>query len=106
MVKMMFMVYRKPDLTREQCCAEWTGDQHMALVHKLGGLKRYIQNVGTGEQPSGAPDGVGELWFDDAAAMDQMLASTAWDDASEDSLRFIDPTRAYALTVDETLRIG
>ena len=32
MVKMMFMVFRKSGLTREQFVTEWTGEQHLSFI--------------------------------------------------------------------------
>ena len=66
MVKMMFMLFRKTGLTREQCLTEWTGEQHLAFRDVLQpvGLRRYVQNPVTGEEHEGAPDGIGELWFE------------------------------------------
>ena len=44
----------------------WTGEQHLELLEptkKLGFMK-YVQNRVTSQDPEGAPDGIGELWFE------------------------------------------
>ena len=103
MVKMMFMVHRKAELTREQCVAEWTGAPHLSLLDdvKAAGLRRYVQNPATGEERDGAPDGVGELWFDDEGAMDRIMNSPAMATGFEDATRFADLDRSYPLVVNE-----
>ena len=107
MVKMMFMVYRKPPLTRAQCHAEWMGEPHHSYIQalKAAGLRRYVQNACTGDERDGAPDGVGELWFDDPAAMERVLRSEPWQVMGKDGERFVDLERSYALIVDEYVRI-
>ena len=107
MVKMMFMLFRKNGVTREQCVNEWTGEQHLAfrdVLHSVG-LRRYVQNLVTGEEHEGGPDGIGELWFDDSAAMDRVLNHAAWLHAFEDAERFADLERSYPLIVEESVII-
>ena len=107
MVKMMFMVYRKAGVTHEQCVAEWMGTQDLSSLEegKAAGLRRYIQNPATGEERERAPDGIGELWFDDAATMDRVMNGPPMAKAFEDATRFADLDRSYALIVDEHVRI-
>ncbi len=107
MVKMMFMVYRKTGITREQCVAEWMGAQHLSFLEdwKAAGLRRYVQNPATGEEREGVPDGVGELWFDDPAAMDRVMSCPAMVAAFKDGERFLDLDRSYPLVVDERVVI-
>jgi hypothetical protein len=47
-------------------------------------------------------DGVGELWFESAEATAKAMTSPEMAAAVEDAKRFLDMTRTYALTVDET----
>ena len=107
MVKMMFMLYRKAGVTHEQCVAEWMGAPHLSSLDegKAAGLRRYIQNAVTGDEREGAPDGVGELWFDDAATMDRVMNGPAGGKVFEDATRFADLDRSYPLVVDEHVRI-
>ena len=107
MVKMMFMVFRKAGLTREQFVAGWTGEQHLSFILglKAEGLHRYIQNPVTGEEHDGAPDGIGELWFDNDAAMDRVMGHPAMVNAFEDAKRFADLERSYPLIVGESVII-
>ena len=72
---------------------------------KVAGLRRYIQNPVTGDEREGAPDGIGELWFDDAATMDRVMNGPAMVTVFEDATRFADLDRSYPLVVEEHLRI-
>jgi len=96
-MKVLFVVFKRPDLSHEQCLAEWSGAQHVATVRKVPGLQRWIQNsVGTLPSPS-APDGIGELWFDSPKAME----SPEMGAAVEDAKRFLDLEKTFALVVEE-----
>ena len=107
MVKMMFMLHRKTGFTREECVAEWTGAQHLSGLDglKAAGLRRYIQNPATGEEREGAPDGIGELWFDDPTAMDRVMTGPAMATMFKDAERFLDLDRSYPLVVEESVLV-
>ncbi len=64
-----------------------------------------MQNPSTGDEREGAPDGIGELWFDDPAAMDDVMNGPAMAKAFDDATRFADLERSYPLVVDERVRI-
>jgi uncharacterized protein (TIGR02118 family) len=51
-------------------------------------------------------DGIGELWFDRKAAMEQAMNSPEMAQAAEDAKRFLDMERTYALVVDEKTVFG
>src|SRR5690349_9121726 len=42
--KVVFVLFRRSDLTHEQCVAEWIGDTHVTIVKKVAGLKKWVQN--------------------------------------------------------------
>jgi len=48
-----------------------------------------------------APDGIGELWFDNAQALEQAMNSPEMAAAVEDAKRFLDMEKTYALVVNE-----
>ena len=48
------------------------------------------------------PDGLGELRFDDAQALERAMNSPEMAAAVEDAKRFLDMSRTYALMVEET----
>ena len=99
--KVVFVIFRRGDLTRDQCIAEWSGNQHTSIVRKVPGLKKWIQNHTMGSRNDENPDGISELWFENAEAMDQAMKSTEMSAAVEDAKRFLDMKRTYAIVVNE-----
>jgi uncharacterized protein (TIGR02118 family) len=99
--KVVFVLFRRADLTHDQSLAEWSGNQHTSIVRKVPGLKRWVQNHVTGARNEGNPDGIGELWFESAEAMGQAMKSPEMSAAAEDAKRFLDMTRTYAIVVEE-----
>lgn len=108
MVKLMFMVFKKPGSDREACVEMWTGEQHLALVRSMQalGVEKYVQNRVTSPEPEGAPDGIGEFWFRDGEAMDRVMRSPEMGAAFEDAQRFADLEKSHALVVEESSVIG
>jgi uncharacterized protein (TIGR02118 family) len=106
MNKVLFVVFKRADLTHEQCLAEWHGEPHISTVKKLPGLKKWVQNHVTVLPSEAAPDGIGELWFDDPAALEQAMNSPEMGAAVEDAKRFLDMEKTYALVVAEKPVIG
>ena len=99
--KVVFVLFKRADLTPEQSLAEWSGNQHTSIVRKVPGLKRWVQNHAMGAKNEGSPDGIGELWFESAEAMGQAMKSPEMSAAVEDAKRFLDMTRTYAIVVEE-----
>jgi uncharacterized protein (TIGR02118 family) len=87
MVKALFVVSRRPGLTHPEFFEHWR-DVHGALVAKLPGLRRYVQNhaiIGVLASRPMTHDGFSELWFDDLAALHAAAASPEWRAMREDS---------------------
>jgi uncharacterized protein (TIGR02118 family) len=101
MAKLIFIVHRRADHTREQCYEQWSGPQHTSIVKSVPGIRRWVQNrVAT--TSNGSPcDGIGELWFDSPAALEQALNSPEMAAAAEDAQRFLDMERTAAVIVGE-----
>jgi uncharacterized protein (TIGR02118 family) len=106
MNKVLFVLFRKVDLTHERCLAEWNGERHVSIVGKCPGLKKWVQNHVTSMPSEAAPDGIGELWFDDAQALERAMNSPEMAAAVEDAKRFLDMSKTYALVVEEKTPIG
>jgi len=101
-MKVLFVLFRKPGLSHEQCLVEWSGERHTSIVKKTPGLQKWIQNH-VGMLPSEtSPDGIGELWFDTAGAMESAEMAAA----VEDARRFLDMERSYAVVVEEKPILG
>ncbi len=75
MAKLIFLLRRKAGTSREQCLSYWAGGTHTALVEKLPGLQKWVQNGVTGGPRLADCDGIGELWFASDEAAEAALAS-------------------------------
>ena len=104
--KIIFVIFRRPDLTHEQSMAEWNGARHIRVVRKVPGLTKWVQNHGAGAGEVGAPDGIGELWFTNAEAMQKAMNSSEMAAAGEDAKRFLDMEKTYAIVVAEQTVLG
>jgi uncharacterized protein (TIGR02118 family) len=104
--KVVFVLFRRADLSHEGCLAEWRGEQHVSLVKNVPGLRRWVQNHVASLPHESAPDGIGELWFGDGEAMKKAMGSSEMGAAVEDAKRFLDMAKTYALVVDENIVIG
>ncbi|MFT4571729.1 MAG: hypothetical protein ACI8TX_001216 [Hyphomicrobiaceae bacterium] len=89
MIKLVFCLRRRPQLTREEFQTYWL-NTHGPIVReraKAIGALRYVQVhtshddfndlLRAGRKGPEAYDGVAELWFADRAALEQALSSTA-----------------------------
>jgi uncharacterized protein (TIGR02118 family) len=101
MSKVIFVIQRRPDLTREQCLAEWSGERHVSVVRELPGLTKWRQNHVTPNSGEAICDGIGELWFDDDDAMTAALNSPQMGAAVKDAKNFLDMERTGMIIVDE-----
>jgi uncharacterized protein (TIGR02118 family) len=75
MDKVIFVLHRRADLTREECLDQWAGERHVSVVKNLPGLVKWRQNHVISAPGEAICDGIGELWFTSADAMNAALAS-------------------------------
>ena len=106
MAKVIFVLQRRAGLTREQALAQWSGEQHVAIVGKLPGLTRYIQNHVDAAPAEPVCDGIGELWFATGDLMNEALNSPEMAAAVEDAKRFLDMERTGMILVQEKTLVG
>jgi uncharacterized protein (TIGR02118 family) len=117
MIKLVFCLRRRPDLSREAFQRYWH-ETHAPLVRRHAAalhVRRYVQ-VHTLDDPlqdalrasRGGPDpydGVAELWWDDRAALAAALADPDAQRAAaellEDERRFIDLARSPLFVAEE-----
>jgi steroid delta-isomerase-like uncharacterized protein/uncharacterized protein (TIGR02118 family) len=104
--KLMFMVYRRADISHEVCLASWGDRQHANFVEQVPHMTRHVHDERIEPVLAGAPDGIGELWYPDAATMAASLASPEFAAAAEDARRFADMEKTYAFAVREVLMIA
>ena len=99
--KLMFVLFKRADLSDEQSLAEWHGEKHTSIVRTVPGLKKWVQNHTVGSKNEVSPVGIGELWFDNTEAMEKAMKSPQMAAAAEDAKRFLDMTRTFAIAVSE-----
>jgi uncharacterized protein (TIGR02118 family) len=122
MVKLVFCLRRRPELTREEFQRYWR-EHHAALVREHAetlGIRRYVQ-LHTLESPLNDAlarprqgpdpyDGIAELWWDDADALARSAKSEAGRAASraliEDERRFIDFSSSPIWVAEEHEFVG
>lgn len=66
MIKAVVLLKRKDELSA-QAFADWLLKEHLPMVLKLPGLRRYQANIAV--DPEDDFDGFSELWFDSEDAM-------------------------------------
>ena len=103
MIARLAILYRRPDLTREEFQAYWK-DTHAPLARDIPGLRRYVQHhvlavVARDDVPVGGeePDGLAELWFDSMDAASEAMASEIAERANTDCAKFIGRARTVYL---------
>jgi uncharacterized protein (TIGR02118 family) len=104
--KLIFVVYKLPELSTRDFAAEWGGDRHTSLVGQIPGLVRWVQNHVSSADAPDAPDGIGELWFDTDETLSAAMTSAEMGAAVEDARKFLDMERTYAIPVTETTVVG
>jgi uncharacterized protein (TIGR02118 family) len=111
MIKLVFTIRRRDDMTREECQRYWR-EEHAALVKRHAGtlrIRRYVQTHARDTDldealvgPRGSElrfyDGVAELWWD---SIEDLLAAATSEEGRaagqallEDEARFIDLSRS------------
>jgi steroid delta-isomerase-like uncharacterized protein/uncharacterized protein (TIGR02118 family) len=99
--KVIFVLQRRGDITREQCLEYWSGQHHASLVGRLPGLTRWVQNHVVSAPGEPTCDGIGELWFESDEALERALGSPEMAAAVEDAGNFLDMERTGLVVVDE-----
>src|SRR5437762_3431839 len=92
MIKLVYTFRRRHGLSPEEFTAYWK-DVHGPMGARLPGLRRLVQShavAGPGDRPASF-DGMAELWFDDAEALQRARTSPEWRAATLDEARFIEP---------------
>ncbi len=101
MVKIVLLLDRRPDLSQEAFQRYWR-ERHAPLVRQVPELRRYVISVRTRSlagEPQ--PDGVAELWFDDAEALERALRSPEWAAARADGSNFRTNSVAFVTHEEE-----
>ena len=107
MVKMIFLVHRRPDMDEESFHKYWSGT-HANIARKMPGLRRYIQHHAAPEPDGSSPayDGFAEMWWDDDAALEKSLSSEEGKATLADTANFIDLERQVVFRVEQVNVVG
>jgi uncharacterized protein (TIGR02118 family) len=84
MLKVMSLMKRRADMTIAEF-KNWAQNEHPALAKQLPGLRGYRMNVGREENPESPFDAISEMWFDNADARAQAMATEAGKAAGGDA---------------------
>lgn len=101
MLKFMVVLYRRPDLSRDQF-RQYMEQVHGPLALRLPGLRKYTQNY-VCDDPKRNPgwDGIVELYFNDWESMEAAWASPEGAASNADLPRFLDMTRTKWAAVEQ-----
>ena len=101
MTKVLVALHKRADMSRDDFRRHWRS-VHGPIALAMPGLRKYVQNHAIAD---GAPfDGLAEMWFDDAAAMQKALTSEAAQRAAADSANFLE--RTQLIMVEEAALAG
>ena len=89
MVKIIALITRKPNLSREEFLRHWQ-DEHPQYVRALPGIRKYVQNPAIEGYREWAYDGAAELWFDSVRAVAVAFDSEAAGPMHRHEAEFID----------------
>ena len=109
MIKLIALIFKKPDLTDEEFCGYWK-EKHGPLAAKvIPGLRKYTQNHFI-KLPGLKYEGAGfvELWFDELEVFKKYLAWRQSDAARpllDDEDKFMDRSKIVRYVVEEHLII-
>lgn len=106
MSKFIFILHRNPGTSHEDFLAEWSGQRHTALVERVPGLQRWVQDHVVANADDLPCDGIGELWFDTDEAMHAALDSLEMAAAFDDAAAFVDLERSGMVVVEENTIVG
>lgn len=73
MIKRISLVHKRPELTREEFLARWTGE-HVEIAKRLPGLRGYVVYVPDSEAPP--VDGIAVTTFDSREEADRAFADS------------------------------
>ncbi|HYL89167.1 MAG TPA: EthD domain-containing protein [Burkholderiales bacterium] len=103
MIKAVIFFKRLPGMSLAAFHEHWRV-QHAAIIVRLPGIRRYVQNYPLGEAPF---DAIAESSFDDTQAMKTLARTPEYAEVLEDEPRFIDrPSMGSIITEEHILKDG
>ena len=103
MIKAVIFFKRLPGMSLAAFHEHWRV-RHAAIIVRLPGIRRYVQNYPLGEAPF---DAIAESSFDDTQAMKTLARTPQYAEVLADEPRFIDrPTMGSIITEEHVLKDG
>ena len=106
MVHLLFLMRRKPGLSRQECQRHWR-EIHAPLAQRIPGIRRYVQShviAAVGEDPP--YDGAAEIWVDDEQAATTVFQSKEYmEGAYLDEPNFVDIKSALRLRTEDHMML-
>lgn len=104
MHKAIFALRRADGLSHEEFAEYWTEEHAPIAVEGVPGLEKYTISFPT--DPAESPyDGVAQLYFEDAEALERGLDSDAMAEAVADVPNFARPDEVLQLLVEEHVQV-
>lgn len=105
MLKFIVVLYRRPDLTREEFFANLR-EEHGPMAERIPGLRRYVQNHVLPDPNRKHPgwDAVVEMYWDDWAAMEEAWQTPEGKTATDHLQTLADLFRTTWSVVEEHIR--
>jgi len=101
-IKMIFLVHRRPELTRIEIQKHWR-ETSGRIGSKIPGLRKYIQHHGVPGADGIEPpyDGFAEMWWDDGDSLQKALESPECRTATEDIEKIVGRQETFAIEQHE-----
>jgi uncharacterized protein (TIGR02118 family) len=103
MIKLVYCITRRRDLSREDFLKYWR-EVHGPIGARIPGVKRLVQShaieIG-GDTRRGDFDGMAELWFESVEALLSARHSEEWRNSTADEANFIDHSRVAYFVSEE-----
>jgi uncharacterized protein (TIGR02118 family) len=95
MTKILLLAKKRQRLSEDEFMTYWC-QRHAPLVVKIPGVRRYVINSAVPDDSltTASCDGVGEIWFDNLAALQEAAASQEGQAAFADRANFCSPDSA------------
>jgi len=102
MIKVVAVLYKRSDMSREEFVRYWR-EVHAPLAERMEGVRRYVINPTLEAFAMGEPsfDGVAELWFEDAAAARAAFASPVGIATTQDVAKFARAEKTQIVIAEE-----
>jgi uncharacterized protein (TIGR02118 family) len=109
MVKLIYCIARKPELSVEEFQRYWR-ETHAPIAARIPGVRRYVQCHSLPQLYGGpmapAYDGAAEVWFDSHEAFMSAVGSPEVQAAREDETHFNDHSRSVLFFTEEHPVVG